>query len=340
MLRCSALLAALALALASSAPAAAQTAQGEELLLGSGARALHGTLLMPRRTPSAEPVLILAGSGPTDRDGNNPMGVAAQPYRLLAEALAARGVPTLRVDKRGIAASAGAGAGLREEELRIGSFADDARAWAARLRVRTGARCVWLLGHSEGGLHALLAAQRNGDVCGIILIAAPGRPVGEALREQLRAGLAGNPLLERALAITAELEAGRTVPAADVPAPLLALFRPSVQPFFISMLAVDPAALVRDYAGPVLVVQGTTDLQVALADAQRLGAARPGVRTALIEGMNHVLKTAPADREANVAAYRDPSLPLAPGLVDAIVGFIRDASPASAGSRRRNRSRR
>jgi pimeloyl-ACP methyl ester carboxylesterase len=334
MLRLAGLLAALAL---SSAPAVGQAAQGEELLLGEGAQALHGTLLLPPGAPSAEPVLILAGSGPTDRDGNSPMGVRAQPYRLLAEALAARGIPSLRVDKRGIAGSAGAG--RAEEELRIGTFADDARAWAARLRARTGARCVWLLGHSEGGLHALLAARQNGDVCGLILVSAPGRPVGEALREQLRAGLAGSPLLDRALAITAELEAGRTVAAADVPAPLLALFRPSVQPFFISMLAVDPAALLRAYAGPVLVVQGTTDLQVGLADAQRLTAARPGVRLAVIEGMNHVLKTAPAAREANVGAYRDPSLPLAPRLVDAIAGFIRDASPASAGSRRRSRSR-
>jgi pimeloyl-ACP methyl ester carboxylesterase len=335
MLRLALLFAAFAL---SVAPAAARAPRSEELLLGAGAQALHGTLLRPAGSTIAEPVLILPGSGPTDRDGNNPLGIAAQPYRLLAEALTARGMATLRIDKRGIGGSAGAGG--REEDLRIGTFVDDARAWAARLRARTGARCVWLLGHSEGGLVALLAAQQNGDVCGIILVAAPGRPVGDVLREQLRAALPGRPWLDRALAVLDELEAGRSVAVVHVPAPLIDMFRPSVQPYLMSMLSIDPAALLGRYGGPVLVVQGTNDLQVAVADARRLEASRSGVRLELIEGMNHVLKAAPVERAANVRTYGDPSLPLAPGLADAIAGFIRDASPASAGSRRRNRSRR
>jgi hypothetical protein len=301
--------------------ALAQAAYAEELSLGEGPQALRGTLLQPARTPTGAPVLILPGSGPTDRDGNNPLGVRAAPYRLLAEALAAEGVATLRVDKRGIGASAGAPS--EESDLRIDTYGDDARAWAARLRERSGARCVWLLGHSEGGLHALLAARDTQGVCGLILVSAPGRPVGVALREQLRAGLAGSPLLETALALTAEIEAGRQVPEASVPAPLMMLFRPSVQPFLISMLAVDPAALLRSFEGPVLVVHGSTDIQIALADAERLRDARHGVELALIEGMNHVLKTAPADRQANAATYADPNLPLAPGIAARIAAFVR-----------------
>lgn len=305
-----------------SAPASAQVRapQSEELLLGFGAQSLHGTLLLPAQARGA-PVLILAGSGPTDRDGNSPGPVRPASYRLLAEGLAAEGIPTLRVDKRGIGASAGAAG--PEADIRIGTYGDDARAWAARLRERTGARCVWLLGHSEGVLHALLAAQAPDGICGLILVAGPGRPVGAALREQLRAALEGSPLLDPALAFTDALEAGRQVPEASVPAPLMSLFRPSVQPFMISMLQLNPAALLRDYHGPVLVVQGTTDIQTALADAERLRDARTGVELALIDGMNHVLKTAPADRAANLATYVDPSLPLAPGLVDRIAAFVR-----------------
>lgn len=296
-----------------SAPPVAQ-----EVRIGAGEAALAGTLLQPKPARH-EPVLILPGSGPTDRDGNNPLGVTARPLALLAEGLAARGIASLRVDKRGIGASAAAAPS--EEALRIDAFAGDARAWAAELRRLTGARCAWLLGHSEGALHALIAAQDNRDACGLVLVAAPGRDLADILREQLRSNPANAPILDQALAIVAELEAGRPY-TGDMHPGLIPLFRPSVQPFVISMMKVDPATLVRSYKGPVLVVQGTTDIQTAVADAERLAAARPGVALAVIEGMNHVLKHAPADRGANAATYAQPDLPLAPGLADRIAAFI------------------
>lgn len=301
-----------------AAPAVAQTA---EMTIGDGAGQLHGTLLAPAAPATgAEPVLILAGSGPTDRDGNNPLGVRAAPYRLLAEALAGRGITTLRVDKRGIAASAAAMPS--EADLRVQAYAEDARAWAAALRERTGARCVWLLGHSEGTLHALLAAQRVDGICGLILVSPVGRKLGDIIREQLQANPANAPILPDALRILGELEAGRTVPVDAVPQVLMPLFRPSVQPFMISMLAADPAALAAAYRGPVLIVEGTTDLQTSVADAEHLAAARPGIQLRLIEGMNHVLKTAPADRAGNMATYANPDLPLAPGVAEAVGDFI------------------
>jgi pimeloyl-ACP methyl ester carboxylesterase len=204
----------------------------------------------------------------------------------------------------------------------VQNFADDARAWARDLKARTGARCVWILGHSEGTLHALLAAQDNPDLCGLVLVSTVGRRFGDIIREQITANPANAAIAPEALSILAELEAGRTVPGDGVNPLLFPLFRPSVQPFMMSMLAIDPTELARRYGGPVLVVQGTTDLQTTVADAQRLGAARPGIAVRLIEGMNHVLKTAPAERAANFATYANPELPLAPGLVEAIAEFI------------------
>ena len=298
---------------------AATAQQSRELAIGDAPRQLHGTLLAPARPAAgAQPVLILAGSGPTDRDGNNPLGVRAAPYRLLAEAFAERGIASLRVDKRGIAASAAAAP--REEDLRIQAFADDARAWASALKAETGARCVWLLGHSEGTLHALMAAQDDSDICGLVLVSPTGRRVGEVLREQLASNPGAAPIREEAFRILAELEAGRTV--AQVPEPLAPLFRPSVQPYLISMLAVDPVALARGYAGPILVVQGTTDLQTPIADARALQGAREGITIRLIDGMNHVLKAASSDRQENFATYANPDLPLAPGVAEAIAGFV------------------
>ena len=277
---------------------------------------LHGTLLTPSAGTRAA-ALIIAGSGPTDRDGNSGLGVSASSYRLLAEGLAVHGVATVRNDKRGVGESAAAL--TSEAELVFTDYGDDARAWAAETARLTGQPCAWLIGHSEGALVALTAAAGGDDaVCGLVLLSGAGRPIGAVLREQL--ATAPEPLLGQALAILAELEAGR--PVADVPPQLAALFRPSVQPYMISWLPLDPAALVAAYEGPVMIGQGTTDIQVGLPDAQAMAAARPDARLVVWEGVNHLLKIAPADRAANAATYRDPTLPLAPGVVEDVAAFI------------------
>lgn len=278
---------------------------------------LHGTLLTPE-APTAVAV-ILPGSGPTDRDGNSPMGVAASTYRLLAEGLAEQGVATVRIDKRGIAASAAAG--LDETKLRFDDYAADARAWATEAASRAGKPCAWLIGHSEGALVALKAVESGDDkICGLILLSGAGRPAGVVIREQLQAGLP-DPLKTQAFAVLTELEAGHTV--ADTPPALAALFRPSVQPYLISWLPLDPAALLAAYDGPVFIGQGTTDLQVTVTDAQALAAADPKATLKLWDGVNHLLKTAPADRAASLATYADPALPLAPGVAQDVAAFIR-----------------
>lgn len=288
----------------------------QAVTLASEPAPLHGTLLTPTAGTRAA-ALIIAGSGPTDRDGNSPMGVSAASYRLLAEGLATHGVATVRTDKRGVAESAAAA--TSETDLRFTTYADDTRAWAAETARLTGQPCAWLIGHSEGALVALAAVAENDDaVCGLVLLSGAGRPIGAVLREQL-AG-APEPLQGQALAILAELEAGR--PVTDIPAPLAALFRPSVQPYMISWLPLDPAEMVAGYDGPVMIGQGTTDLQVGLADARALAAARPDAWLKIWEGVNHLLKIAPADRAGNLATYSNPDLPLAPGVVEDVARFI------------------
>jgi pimeloyl-ACP methyl ester carboxylesterase len=267
------------------------------------------------------PILIVPGSGPTDRDGNNPLGIRARPYKLLAEAFAARGIPSVRIDKRGLFGSARAVADANA--VTIADYAADVHAWVDVVRARTGASCVWVLGHSEGGLVALAAAQKPEGICGLLLLAAPGRKMGEILREQLRADPANAPLLPQAEAAIASLEARKPVDAAALPRALLPLFRPQVQPFLIDLLAQDPAALAAKVERPILVVQGLRDIQVTEADARRLAAAAPDSKLVLLPGVNHVLKTvASAGRAENLATYGDPDLPLAPAVADAIAEFI------------------
>lgn len=278
---------------------------------------LHGTLLTPEGETRAAAV-ILPGSGPTDRDGNSPQfGIRAGTYRLLAEGLAERGVASIRIDKRGIGESTAAGPA--EADLRFSAYVEDARAWAAEAAAKTGRPCAWLIGHSEGALVALAAAANGDDrVCGLVLLSGAGRPAGAVLREQLAA--LPEPLKTQAYGAVADLEAGRTV--ADPPASLAALFRPSVQPYLISWLALDPAKLAAAYEGPIFIGQGATDLQVGVADAEALKAAQPRAERVVWDGVNHVLKVAPAERAANVATYMDPALPLAPGVVEAVAAFV------------------
>ena len=286
-----------------------------EIVLPAQPAPLYGTMLEPEASTAV--AVILPGSGPTDRDGNNPLGVSAGTYRLLAEGLAAQGIATVRIDKRGIGQSAAAGP--VEADLRFTDYSNDARAWAAEAATRAGRPCAWLIGNSEGALIALKAVEGDADkVCGLILLSGPGRPAGVVVREQLAA--LPEPIKSQAFAALSELEAGRT--AADTPPALAALFRPSIQPYLISFLSLDPAALIAAYDGPVFIGQGTTDIQVSVADAEALAAADPQATLKLWEGVNHVLKTASADRAANLAAYSNPDLLLAPGVVEDVAKFI------------------
>jgi pimeloyl-ACP methyl ester carboxylesterase len=281
---------------------------------------LSGTYLDAGR--KAPQVLIIPGSGPTDRDGNNPLGVTAAPYRLLAEALAGHGVSTLRADKRGLFGSKAAIADPNAVTLE--DYAADAHNWAAAMRKRSGAKCVWLLGHSEGGFIALVAAQKPQGLCGLILVAAPGRKFGSILREQLNSNPANAPILPQALAALDALEAGKPVDSSTLPVPLQPLFRREVQPYVIEMLRTDPAALAARVKLPILVVQGSRDLQVSAADAAALHKANPHSRLLEIAKMNHVLKdVATDDRAANLAAYADPSLPVDAELVDSVAAFVK-----------------
>lgn len=282
---------------------------------------LRGTLLSPQGGARAA-VVIVPGSGPTDRDGNNPLGVDAAYLRMLAQSLAARGIASIRVDKRGMFASRGSFAD--PDAVTFDDYADDALAWLEVARGETGVECAWLAGHSEGGLVALVAAARAGpSPCGLVLLAAPGRKMDAVLAEQLRANPANAPLLDDALAAVAALGRGELVDVSGFHPALQALFAPSVQGFLADAFARDPAALIAAVDLPVLIVQGDADLQVSLADARALARAQPAAELVVLPGMNHVLKAVPqGDAAANLAAYRDPHLPLAPGLADTVADFV------------------
>jgi len=279
---------------------------------------LHGTMINARNSDPV--VLIVPGSGPTDRDGNNPMGMKTDAYKLLAEGLSEERISTVRVDKRGMFGSAGAG------DPNVSSpqaYVDDIHAWIDAIKTERGSKCVFLLGHSEGALMVSLAAEGRKDVCGLILVSGMGRKMGDVIREQLTSNPANAPVLGQALGALSELEAGRHVDVTGMHPALLPLFNAKVQEYLISMFAIDPVEAVRKAKKDTLIVQGERDLQVSVADARLLDKA-PHTRLRLIGHMNHVLKDAPEDRAGNIATYSNPSLPLSKDLVKYVRRFVKD----------------
>lgn len=278
---------------------------------------LRGTYL----AAGAPIVLIVPGSGPTDRDGNNPFGIRASTYRLIAEGLAERGISSVRVDKRGMFGSAAAVPDANS--VTIADYAADVGAWVNAIRVRSGSACVWLLGHSEGVLVALAAAQKPDGICGLLLVSAAGRPMGAVLRGQLQASGLPAPAVEPAFHAIEALEAGEPVDIDGLDPSIAPLFAPQIQGFLRSVFAVDPALLIAGLDLPVLILHGRRDIQVLEEDAMRLKRANDAAELTILPEANHVLKSVVSDdRAANLAAYSDPGLPLATGVIDALAGFV------------------
>lgn len=290
-----------------------------ELETGSGT--LYGSLMLPKSTRPVPVVLILAGSGPTDRDGNNTQGGRNDSLKKLARHLAQNNIASVRFDKRGIAQSVAAGPD--ERTLSLDQYVTDAVAWGQKLKSDTRFGDVYVLGHSEGALIASLTAPQI-DAAGVISIAGTGRPVGTVLREQLQRNRLPPALLQRSYELIDGLEAGRTDP--DVPNDLKVIFRPSVQPYLISLLRRDPAAAFAALKMPALIIQGTHDIQVDVDDARRLKAAKPDAELTLIDGMNHVMRIVPMDMKRQVQSYNDPNQRLSSELNERIVRFITKVS--------------
>jgi len=266
-------------------------------------------------------VLIIAGSGPTDRNGNSADGARNDSLKRLAWVLARHNIASVRYDKRGVAASLAATPD--ERNLTLDAYVSDAVAWGKLLKADSRMGPLIVLGHSEGALVAALAAPQL-NPAGVISLSGSARPVDQVIRQQLADHLPP-ALLLRSNEILDHLKAGQV--DADVPGPLEGIFRPSVQPYLISLFRADPSAAFAKLNMPALIIQGTNDIQVGVADARQLKNAKPDANLTVIEGMNHVMRIVPKDVKEQLASYNDPKLPLAAELGERIVRFIDGLQP-------------
>ena len=284
----------------------------------SGGLGLAATLTLPRGARGAVPVaLIIAGSGPTDRNGNSLLGIRPNAYAQLAWRLAERGIATLRYDKRGLPGTQGT---FDITNMTLDDFAADARVAAESLSRDPRFSRVVFIGHSEGASLALIAARQGAPVAGVAHVSGLGRGLGEVLREQLSRQFDSAIMIRYDTAMKHYLLGEQP---ADVPSELAMLFIPVNRTYLRSMADFDPSGAIRAVRQPILIVQGETDLQASVADAARLHAARPDAKLVLLPAVNHVLKHMTDQTMAGqMTTYNDPTVPIVPEVARAITDWI------------------
>jgi uncharacterized protein len=282
---------------------------------------IEGTLALPTAEKSGAKipvVLFIAGSGPTDRDGNS-RGLSGNndSLKMLAKTLSEAGIASVRYDKRGVASSAVVG--VVERDLHFDTYVRDASAWVEKLASDERFSAISILGHSEGSLIGMLAAKST-SVKSFVSVAGPAQVASAILRQQL-SGKLPPELATRNEEILVSLEQGKTV--TDVPPALGSLYRASVQPYLISWFQYTPAKEFSQLFIPTLILQGDTDIQVSVAEAKALKDANKAAELAIISGMNHVLKQVPADQAKQITSYSNPTLPLSPELAKTLIAFLK-----------------
>jgi len=293
----------------SCALAAAASAAESNVRVGS----IDAVMTIPDGVVRPPVALLIAGSGSIDHDGNGPQLKPAT-LKKLAEQLASRGIASLRYDKRG--ANGWKPAFGRPEDFRFKDYVDDTAALVEFLRSKF-ARIV-LVGHSEGGLVAILTARRV-PVDRLVLLATAARRQGDLLKAQLEKKLPPDKYDAVAKAIDS-IMAGQTVdtPPEGLPIP------PSMQPSIASAFAEDPIDPLKQIIIPTLIVGGGRDRQIIRLDLVALSAAAPAAKTLWLPDMNHVLVDV-ADDDDDLKTYNDPGRPLDANMLDSIAAFIAGA---------------
>ncbi|WP_264532295.1 alpha/beta hydrolase family protein [Flavobacterium sp. N502540] len=275
---------------------------------------LFGTLTTPNLEKRYPVALLISGSGPTDRNGNNPM-MKNNSLKMLAEALAKNGIASLRYDKRGIAESKPAA--ISEHTLVFENYTEDAKSWINLLKQDRRFSEVVVIGHSEGSLIGMIAGAKASK---FISIAGAGESADQLIKSQI-ASKQNKQVEELTFPIIDSLKSGFTVKKVD---PMLnALFRPSIQPYLISWFKYNPQNEIKKLNVPILIVQGNQDLQVTVKDAELLSKANKNAELLIVDKMNHIMKIIDGDHQANLESYKKENLPISEIMVNKIISFIK-----------------
>lgn len=275
---------------------------------------LFGTLTTPDLIKKYPVALIIAGSGPTDRNGNNPM-MKNNSLKMLAEALAKNGIASLRYDKRGIGESKASA--ISEQSLVFENYTEDVKSWINLLKQDKRFSQIVIIGHSEGSLIGMIAGAKANK---FISIAGPGESADKLIKTQI-ASKSNKQIEDMTFPIIDSLKSGNRVKKVD---PMLnSLFRPSIQPYLISWFKYNPEAEIKKLNIPILIIQGNNDLQVTVKDAETLSKANKNAELLIVDKMNHIMKIVDGDKQTNLDSYNNESLPLSEVMTTKIVSFIK-----------------
>ncbi len=275
---------------------------------------IHGALSQSDKSNSPLAVII-SGSGPTDRDGNN-ISLKSDYLKMLAEGLYERDISTYRYDKRGVGKSLGSI--KSSNEIKFSDYINDAVAIIKHFKKTRRYKSIMIIGHSEGALIGMIASKSIAD--GFISIAGSSEDYLTLIERQLSiqpeyVKLMSAPILE-------QLKNNKLVDS--VPPLLNSLFRPSVQKFLIEASNYNPVLEISKLNIPILIIQGTNDIQIDVNDAIMLNKAAKFSRLKIIDGMNHVFRQASENRLLNLQTYGNPKLPIDNNMVNLVADFIED----------------
>lgn len=289
------------------------TYKESDLTLKINSEEIFGTLTTPNLSQKYPVALLISGSGPTDRNGNNVI-MKNNSLKMLAETLAKNGIASLRFDKRGIAASKASA--KSEENLRFENYIDDVKSWVDLLKKDNRFSKIIIIGHSEGSLIGMIASVKADK---FISIAGAGDSADKLIKTQI-ASKSNKQVEDLTFPIIDSLKNGNTVKKVD---PILnSLFRASIQPYLISWFKYNPQAEIKKLNIPVLIVQGNNDLQVTVKDAESLAQSNKKAELLIVDKMNHIMKIVDGDVQANMASYSNETLPISEVMTNKIVSFI------------------
>ncbi|MDO4880353.1 MAG: alpha/beta hydrolase [Capnocytophaga sp.] len=277
---------------------------------------IQGTLLSPKEKNNTPLAILIAGSGPTDRDGNQAQ-LKNNSLKYLAEGLVEKGIAVFRYDKRIIAQISKGN--VQEDKLTFEDEVNDALLVVNYFKGKY--KNITIIGHSEGALIGLIVAQKT-PISKLVSLSGAGNNSATLIEEQI--GKNAPQLLEESQNILNQLKKG--IQVENVSPYLAPVFRKSVQPYLISWFQYDPAKEIAKLQIPILILQGTNDLQVETKEAQLLKEAQPKAQLLLIEGMNHILKEVKTVQE-NQQSYLNPDIPVSSKLIEAITQFIYQSNP-------------
>ena len=275
---------------------------------------VYGTLLQPRGGTETL-VIIIPGSGPVDRDGNQQL-TRNNSLRLLAEKLTAHNIATFRYDKRVLTLLKQRA--LEEEKLRFDDFVNDAVSTVKYFESRGRYSKIYIIGHSQGSLVGMIASQQT-KVAGFISLAGPGQTIDQTILSQIE--LQMPDLKGKAEEAFIQLKENGKVKKYS-PA-LSSIFRPESQPFMASWMQYDPKQEIQKLQIPILIVSGTNDIQVDVKEAKELKEVKSEASLVFIKNMNHVLRIINSDDTIeNTKSYNQPHLPISTQLITELVNFI------------------